>query len=239
MRPAPDEGKRSMTDSVPASRTIAIGDVHGCLTAFNALLEAIEWRPDDLLVTLGDYVDRGPDSRGVLDRLIELRSQRRMVNLLGNHDAQMLAAVADPNEMHRWLSFGGLATLYSYSETLRLDAAPAAHLEFLRSCLRSYETETHLFVHGNYDEKLPLADQDDEVLLWRSLRQVIPGPHQSGKPVIVGHTAQKDGRVLDLGYLVCIDTGCCYGGRLTAMDVHRGVYWQVDKDGQLLAKPDA
>src|SRR5437762_13737020 len=92
-------------------RTIAIGDVHGCSRALEALLHTIRPRPDDVIVTLGDYVNRGPDSRGVLDRLIALERQCHLVPLLGNHDQKLLAAIAgEAGALVDWLDMGGVAT---------------------------------------------------------------------------------------------------------------------------------
>ena len=78
-----------------------------------------------------------------------------------------------------------------------------------------FETDTHFFVHANYDPKLPLAQQDGRTLRWLSLLDSVPGPHCSGKIAIVGHTPQED--VLKLGHLICLDTGCGLGGKLTEM----------------------
>ena len=75
------------------SRTIAIGDIHGCLAALNTLIDAIQPQHDDTLVTVGDYVDRGPDSKGVLDRMLELEKMCNLVPLLGNHEEMMLAVI--------------------------------------------------------------------------------------------------------------------------------------------------
>src|SRR5947209_2745279 len=97
-----------------AGRTIAIGDIHGCSVALRALLDAIDLGVDDTLVTLGDYIDRGPDSRGVLDLLIDLRMRYRLVPLLGNHEALLLAALSDRQALELWLSCGGVETVRSY-----------------------------------------------------------------------------------------------------------------------------
>src|SRR5436305_15152730 len=94
-------------------RTLAIGDIHGCSRALDALLAAVAPRPDDQLITLGDYVDRGPDSRGVLDRLLALHATGRLVALRGNHDYMMLQARAGVDRF-MWLAFGGRPTLESY-----------------------------------------------------------------------------------------------------------------------------
>jgi serine/threonine protein phosphatase 1 len=212
-------------------RTIAIGDIHGCLPALESLLAAIEPRSEDTLVTLGDYIDRGPDVRRTLDRLMALRRQCRLVPLLGNHDAMLLSIVDGHSDLYLdWLMFGGNATLASY-DTLRPEAIPAAHVEFLRGCRLFYETERHFFVHGNYLADLPLDAQPPEVLLWESIKTRPPGPHRSGKTAIVGHASQKTGEILDLGYLKCIDTWCYGDGWLAALDIESGQSWQVDKRG--------
>ncbi len=211
-------------------RTLAIGDIHGCLAALDAVLAAVAPGPDDLVVTLGDYVDRGPDSRGVLDRLIALGAQTRLVCLLGNHDEMFLSALDDPASVGNWLEQHAAATLASYGG--ELSGVPPEHHEFLRRCVPHHETDTHLFVHATYHPDLPLAEQPAFLLRWSSLRDLIPPPHQSGKPAIVGHTAQRTGEVLDEGHIVCIDTYCYGGGWLTAMDVATREVWQFDQHGQ-------
>lgn len=214
-------------------RVIAIGDIHGCSRALSTLLNAIAPSPSDTLVMLGDYVDRGPNSRGVLDRLIELEAQCQVIFLLGNHDEMMLASRTETPPMPAWLNHGGEATLRSYGDAETLELVPEAHFRFLERCQLHYETETHFFVHANYDALLPLEHQDVRTLLWVSLRDRIPEPHESGKMAIVGHTHQATGAILDLGYLACLDTGCCYGNWLTALDVVGGQLWQTNQRGEL------
>jgi serine/threonine protein phosphatase 1 len=217
-------------------RTIAIGDIHGCLAALETLLEAIAPARQDVLVTLGDYVDRGPDSRGVLARLLALARQTRLVPLLGNHDEMMLSVCAGRQDLLAgWLVFGGRQTLASYDADSpeQLARGHRRHLDFLRSCRLFHETERHFLVHANYKADLPLDQQPRQLLLWLSLKDNQPGPHCSGKLAVVGHTAQKNGEILDLGYLTCIDT-CCYGdGWLTAMELETGRLWQADKEGKI------
>jgi serine/threonine protein phosphatase 1 len=219
-----------------AGRVIAIGDMHGCLAALDALLEAIDLRADDTLVTLGDYIDRGPDSRGVIGRLIELADRCHLKPVQGNHDEMLLEILDENRGFEGWLAFGGSATLASYDCCVP-EEIPAEHIDFLRNCLPYFETDDHFFVHASYYDNLPLAEQSALSLRWEPLRGHAPGPHYSGKRAIVGHTAQKDGHILDMGYLVCIDT-CCYGdGWLTALDVHDGTVWQADQEGNLKADP--
>jgi serine/threonine protein phosphatase 1 len=212
-------------------RTIAIGDIHGCSTALAALLQGIDLQPDDTIVTLGDYIDRGVDSKGVLDQLIALVGRCRLVGLLGNHDEMMLNARNGKDDFRFWMNCGGVTALDSYGSTGQLDVVPAAHFRFLEQCRPYFETERHFFVHANYKPDSPLDEQDDHTLRWLSLRDVVPDRHFSGKIAVVGHTPQPD--VLDLGHLICLDTGCCKGGWLTAMDVLSRRVWQVDERGRV------
>lgn len=220
-------------------RTIAIGDIHGCSTALTTLLRLIDPGPSDLIVTLGDYVDRGPDSRGVLECLLDLERRGGLLPILGNHEQMMLdawerrdVAVRSNPTLSSWLEFGGMATLDSYGPSALLDDVPAEHLDFLRRCLPYHETDTHLFLHANYQPDVPLEHQTALMLRWESLRDFLPGPHRSGKTAIVGHTSQKSGEVLDCGHLKCIDTYCHGGGWLTALDVDTGQLWQADRTGR-------
>ena len=215
-------------------RTIAIGDIHGCSIALNALIEAIDPQPDDTIIPLGDYVDRGLDSKGVLDQLIAMSNHCHLVPILGNHDEMMLHARDSDADFQHWTNIGGDATLDSYSSAGTLSHIPPEHFQFLEKCVPYFETGTHLFLHANYDPALPLDQQDEHTLRWLSLRDSVPGPHCSGKIVVVGHTPQPE--VLDLGYLICIDTNCCDGGWLTALEVDNGQKWQVDEKGNLRTK---
>lgn len=214
-------------------RLLAIGDIHGCSAALRAVLESANPQPEDTVVTLGDYVDRGPDTRSVLETLRKLSRRTRLVPLLGNHDEMMLKICDGRLDLFTdWLVYGGNATLASY-DTLVPDGIWPEHVAFLRDCRLYYETERHFFVHGNYQPKVPLEKQPREVLMWESLRKRQPGPHYAGKTAIVGHTAQKNGQILDLGHLKCIDTWCYGEGWLTALDVNTGQVWQATKNGRL------
>ncbi|MGO8753233.1 MAG: metallophosphoesterase family protein [Thermoguttaceae bacterium] len=211
-------------------RTIAIGDIHGCSAAFAAILAAIDIQPDDTLITLGDYVDRGIDSKGVLDQLIELESRCHLIPLMGNHEEMMLGARGGKSDFNFWMACGGIATLDSYGSTGQLRLIRRDHFAFLERLRPYHETETHFFVHANYAPNLPLDKQSSEMLFWRPLT-IPPGPHFSGKVAIVGHTPQKTRAIWDLGYAKCIDTGCGHGGLLTALDIGSGQIWQVDEEG--------
>jgi serine/threonine protein phosphatase 1 len=237
-----------------SKRTIAIGDVHGCSLALAAVLDVIAPGPDDTIVSLGDYVDRGPDSAGVIELMLELGQRARLVPLLGNHELMMLSAIEHGAEhTHYWLVCGGHETLDSYGGALA--SVPSTHVDFLRSLRRFHETSGHIFVHANYDANLALTEQPDYLLFWEHLSYRPPVPqgsrghrrrdrwaaesesrpavHHSGKTVFVGHTPQVSGNVLDLGHVVCIDTACFLGGYLTAIDVDSRQIWQADMHGNL------
>ena len=211
-------------------RTIAIGDIHGCHKALLGILDAIKPQPDDQLIFLGDYVDRGADSRGVIDTLIDLIGVCQPYFLIGNHELMFRGVLRGlPAEL--WLGAGGSQTLTSYGG--KLDNVPATHLRFLESCLPYYETSNHIFVHANYIPEAELIDQPELALFWEHLLDRFPGPHHSGKHVICGHTPQPGGKIGYYQHLTCIDT-CCFGGYwLSALDVDSGEVWQVSREGHL------
>ena len=216
-----------------SDRVIAIGDIHGCSRALAALLSAIAPRPGDTIVTLGDYVDRGPDTPGVLEQLIQLRERCQLVPLLGNHDQMLLQVISGELDCALWSGCGGAATLESYGYCGDFSVIPASHIEFLRRCVDHYETDTHFFVHANYDAGLPLDQQSENARRWRKLTEEIPLPHVSGRIAIVGHTPAENGEIFDVGHLRCIDTWCCGGRWLTALDVTSDQVWQADNEGKL------
>jgi len=215
------------------ARVIAIGDVHGCSLALRTLLEAIQPQREDTIITLGDCVDRGLDTRAVIDQLLELRGECRLVPIMGNHEEMMLSFLDGRVQADDWLAFGGDATVASYVTVRENRALPQNHEEFIRSWGDFWETDAHFFVHGGYHPEQPFAGQRWRVWRWHSLRQSVPAPHVSGKTAIVGHTAQKNGEILDVDYLKCIDTYCYGGGWLTALEPATGQIWQADREGRM------
>ncbi|HEY5312810.1 MAG TPA: metallophosphoesterase family protein [Pirellulales bacterium] len=215
-------------------RLLAIGDIHGCLVALDTLLAAIGPTADDWLVTLGDYVDRGPDSCGVMERLVELASSGRLIAVRGNHEEMMLDARREPMLYAQWLQYGGQNTLDSYAEhgyDGTLAGVPAAHWNFLENqCVDWFEAPKHFFVHANIDPKRELTNQPISVLRWQKFGD--PPPHRSGKTMICGHTYQENGWPRNLGHAVCIDTFVYGDGWLTGLDVATGQFWQANQQGQ-------
>ncbi len=214
------------------SRVLAIGDVHGCLTHLSSLLDAVSPKPDDHLIFLGDYVDRGPDSAGVLQRVMSLRKTHQVTALMGNHEEMMLNARMSPDNFTEWTLNGGDKTLISYAGTrAKFRDVPADHWHFLETELRPYfEDETHIFVHANAYPDLPMAEQPDYILRWERCDQ--SSPHSSGKIIVCGHTPQKSGHPLNRGHLICLDTYACgAGGALSCMDSRSGRIWQAYAQG--------
>lgn len=215
-------------------RTLAIGDIHGCLRALDLLLGMIEPQPDDVVITLGDYVDRGPDSKGVLDRLIELQRRCNLVALKGNHDIMMMQARDDPQAFRDWCHYGGKQALQSYGADpqwdLFSDAIPADHWRFLEtSTVPHHEIDTHFFVHANAYPDVPLDEQPDSMLYWESIDAATSRRHESGKVMVCGHSSQRSGKPLILEHAVCIDTWVYGDGWLTGLDVATGKYWQTSQ----------
>jgi serine/threonine protein phosphatase 1 len=215
-------------------RTIAVGDIHGHAAALRGLIDAIAPGPADTLVFLGDYLDHGPDSQGVIATLLDLQARCTVIALLGNHEEMAIASRTSAAAWRQWLDpvFGGQATLNSYGGIESVNDLPLEHLQFLQGLQRYHEVDTHFFVHANYAPNWRLADHDSRTALWLSLDD-LPQPHYSGKIAVAGHTPQMQEGILDLGYLLCIDTGCGYGGHLSALDIESGQVWRVDEAGRL------
>jgi serine/threonine protein phosphatase 1 len=145
-----------------STRTLAIGDIHGQLAQLDALLAVVALKPEDHLVLLGDYVDRGPDSAGVIKRIIQLKAKGQVTAIRGNHEDMMLAAKGGGiDELAEWMFNGGMETLLSYGGTrASVRDVPAEHWRFLEKELVDYlETETHIFVHANCRPNLSMKQQ--------------------------------------------------------------------------------
>ncbi|MCX6853419.1 MAG: metallophosphoesterase [Verrucomicrobia bacterium] len=216
-------------------RTLVIGDIHGCSVALRTLLDAVRPGPEDVLITLGDYVDRGPDSKGVIDILIGLESTTQLKPLTGNHEILFLEAFAERIDPQGWLRVGGAETLISYSgdpSKISFAAVSKEHLNFLSErCLRYYEDAKHFYVHANANSVYALADQNDDWLFWTRFSDAFP--HVSGKTMICGHSAQKSGLPAVRPFAICIDTWIYGQGWLTCLEVETGAIYQANEKGEL------
>ncbi|MCB1321142.1 MAG: serine/threonine protein phosphatase [Leptospiraceae bacterium] len=216
-----------------------IGDVHGCIYELNQLLELIP--ADDQLIFVGDYVDRGPDSYQVIDRLI--RERNRSIFLMGNHESMMLAYYLRPNsrEAMSWTypGNGGLTTLRSYgmSEANTFEAFPENHREFLMNELHLYyEHAEFIVVHAGVrvDLGTRMDDQHPEDLLWIREDWIRREHEWKGKTIFYGHTPARYVLGFEQQHDIIrgeksfgLDTGCVYGGSLTAMHARTGELIQI------------
>jgi serine/threonine protein phosphatase 1 len=226
-------------------RLLAVGDVHGCMEELRALLDAVRPTAADKLVFLGDYVDRGANSRGVIDLLVELRDSGRCrtVFLRGNHEDMFLDFIGERGHHGEAFLFnGGRSTLASYGlpQGLRGEEVrgkiPESHVEFLRNLELHHLDEPFLFVHAGVSPIRSLADQLEEDLLW--IRdQFIRARHPFPQTIVFGHTPQRE-VLWHLPFKIGLDTGCVYGNKLSCLDFTSGVLFQVEKESRRLMRSD-
>lgn len=211
------------------------GDIHGCSKALRALIQEIRPTSRDELIFLGDYIDRGPDSRDVIEQVIRLQMRSHVVPLRGNHELMLLSVAMCNSDPEVWIRCGGHATIASYGGAI--SKIPERHLSFMLSLKSHYETDSEIFVHAMYDPLKSIVLQDDALTYWTHLPDPLPPPHESGKRVYLGHTPQPGGEVLALPHLVCLDTYCFGGGFLTAMNLDDGMLIQANRHGHIRRLP--
>ena len=201
------------------SLTYAIGDIHGSLDKLQSLLALCDKHAAGApmkLVLLGDYIDRGPQVRGVVDLLMALQSARgeAVVPLMGNHEAMALSVIDGDAPARFWLVQGGAETLASYAVDSASDL-PRAHVDWLRALRLSYDDGRRFFVHAGVNPDAPLDAQDHNDLLW--IREpFLSHRHDFGRLIVHGHTPLTTG-VPDLrANRLNLDTAAVFGGPLTA-----------------------
>lgn len=224
-------------------RLIAIGDIHGELDKLNRLLNVVQAQDSDQFVFLGDYVDRGKNSKGVIERLIQFRSEfPQTVFIRGNHDQVLLDALVElgvmagerlrdvsrkyeqcspESDLEMFLSNGGSETLRSYR--LRdMTTIPAEHIRFLTTTKLWWRYDNFLFVHAGIAADIQLEMQDNYDLLWERMSP----PGKDGEIHVVGHHPTNGEPYFEPGRYN-LDTGAVYGQKLTACDVLTKECWQV------------
>lgn len=229
----------------PGERVYAIGDVHGCLDLFNVLIAAIEaddaarQPADTTIVLLGDLIDRGPDSAGVLGAARSLAARRKVRIIAGNHEEMLLGSLESIDTLRHFLRFGGRETLQSYPggiqacQDLALDELQACldgliaaeDLAFIRSFEDRFVIGDYLFVHAGIVPDLPLELQKVSDMRWiREPFLSYAGRH--GWVVVHGHTIADD--VALRTNRIGIDTGAFLTGRLTALGLEGGRRWLME-----------
>ena len=233
--PRSSQNQRAAARLPEGLRIYAIGDIHGCADLLEALLLQIDLdctlhpsrRP--IVVFLGDYIDRGPTSREVLDLLLGCEQTREAVFLRGNHDTFVPCFIREPAVLDEWRLWGGLETLVSYGlkPSISPDALeqkqlarqlaksiPNRHLEFLDSLTPSFDCGDFLFVHAGIRPGVPLRKQKEEDLLWIR-EEFLCYEERFEKLIVHGHTPV---RTLDIrSNRINIDTGAFATGRLTCI----------------------
>lgn len=204
------------------NKLVAIGDIHGCLKSIEALWNKLEPWSNLPHIFVGDYIDRGPDSKGVVDFLLEIQSERDCIFLRGNHE-QMLLDAYEKGDAYNWMMNGGDSTLRSYGDDIRVTEIPGNHIEFYKSTKLFYQTDQYFFVHaGAPPHQSLLKSIEDEgsanFFLWGREHLNV---HTTAweKTVVFGHTPRQ--APIKRDKMIGIDTGCVYNrlgyGKLTAV----------------------
>lgn len=201
---------------------VAIGDIHGCRKSLETLLTKLQVYTDRTFVFVGDYIDRGPDSKGVVDLLLEFKENVNAIFLRGNHEQMLLDAI-DHNDRMLWITNGGKSTLASYGASLHKLNLPEEHLRFYRDTKLFYDTDQFFFVHAGLMPHKTIAESvrnENEVqeMLWeRSHLNALETKWE--KTVVFGHTPRP--HPIQKEKMLGIDTGCVYDklgyGKLTAV----------------------
>jgi serine/threonine protein phosphatase 1 len=198
--------------------TCAIGDIHGCPAPLTALLDLVADRADRF-VFLGDYVDRGPDAKAVVDLLLAfVKRHDRVITLQGNHD-QMFSQYLAGQDHTTFLQYGGRTTLASYgisptAQGERAHLLPQAHRRFFDQLLLHWEDEHAIYVHAGLQPGRHLSLQRPDWCLW-ARQEFLNTDCRFGKPVVFGHTVFNAPLVRP--DKIGLDTGAVYGGRLSAL----------------------
>lgn len=175
-------------------------------------------------------MDRGPASKGVLDRLLELRQETTLVALRGNHEIMMEDARQGPPASSFWLLNGGIETLESY-QGRSLERVPEEHWQFLNELTDHHLIGNYLLTHATPAFDRAIEDFDDDDLYWSRFRN--PKARSDGKILICGHTPQEDRRPAFQEKNLCLDTGCVHDGYLTALTLESGDYLQANESEDL------
>lgn len=210
-------------------RVIAVGDIHGCYNSFRELVEEkIRLVKTDQLILLGDYIDRGPDSKKVVDYIIDLQKTGfELVVLKGNHEAMLEDAYSNPDKLSLWFFNGGLETMRSFRLS-KLKALDPAYLDFFTGLPYYYESGNFLFVHAGFNDNAQNPFDDKVSMLWHCSNEY-QHPLLRSKTIVHGHQAIKSDSFtksdLHESQVINIDTGCVYTdaigyGKLTAIEIN-------------------
>jgi serine/threonine protein phosphatase 1 len=204
---------------VEQRRIFAVGDIHGCRQKLDLLLDKLDWNPEneEELVFLGDYIDRGPDSFGVVETVLSLKQEypRLVTTLKGNHEQMFINFITGQDDIS--LQQNGVPmTMRSYDKN---SPFPVSHFQFYLSLERYYQTEDFIFVHAGLRPGVPLDLQTEEDCLWIR-NDFLHSEFDFGKTIVFGHTPFREPFILP--GRAGLDTGAVFGGPLTCMEVSTG-----------------
>jgi serine/threonine protein phosphatase 1 len=196
-----------------------VGDIHGCRSKLETLLAKIDWHPENQeeLIFLGDYIDRGPDSFGVVEIVRALKEDypQEVITLMGNHEQLFIKFITGQNALS--LRDNGVSfTMRSYEQNKPF---PVEHFRFYLNLELYYETPRFIFVHAGLRPGVPLELQTEEDCLWIR-KQFLESPFDFGKTVVFGHTPFREPYITS--GRAGLDTGAVYGGKLTCMELLSG-----------------
>lgn len=200
-------------------RRFAIGDIHGCRKTLQRMVEGIlQLDQHDTLFLLGDYIDRGPDSKGVLDYLIQLcESEYDIRPILGNHEAMLLNSAVNKSESHIWYGNGGWATMHQFGADTP-DQIPLIYRNFLRKMPYILTTNDYVFVHAGLDFRAPnpIKNSSSYSMLW-SRGFWFDASKLEGRTLLTGHTMTPLFSIRDslASHFICLDNGCFSKGEIS------------------------
>jgi serine/threonine protein phosphatase 1 len=198
-------------------KKIAISDIHGCVKTFKALLRNINLNKEDTLYLLGDYIDRGADSKGVIDTIFDLRAQGFKVEcLVGNHEMMLLEALVHEDSLDNWLNNGGKQALASFG-VHDLRDIPQRYIDFFRDLKYYIEVDKYILVHAGLDFRLSDPFSDKDSLVWiRKWYGRINYPWLHNRVIVHGHTPLSRQDIQDMhqniekNHYMNIDAGCVF-----------------------------
>ena len=210
-------------------RLFAIGDIHGCFDSFREMVEnKINLQKSDKLILLGDYIDRGYESKEVIDYIMELSvNGYDVIPLMGNHEAMLLDAYEDEDNFELWFLNGGIETLKSFKIN-SIFAMDPKYITFFSGLKYFYSYEDFLFVHAGFEDDATDPFADHYTMMWRC-RNAYHNPLLQNKTIIHGHKAisvyECEKKIRSGSKVIDIDTGCVYKhidhlGKLTAIDCY-------------------
>ena len=207
-----------------------ISDIHGCFNELVKLIKKINPKKDDGFIFLGDYVDRGLDSKKVIEFLIALKKEYNCIFLKGNHEKMFLDFIDHPNMGDLFLYNGGHKTLKSYQDGGMWEI-PDEHVRFLSSMKLWHDTEDYFFVHAGIPNKdlSKITEDDEDILLW-TRDEFLNSGRFFEKTIVHGHTPTKDNKVEFADSRINIDTGCFFGGELSCLVLPEESVVFVQKD---------